>query len=568
MNVLEQLRVENFVLVEKAFLDFHPGLNILTGETGAGKSLVVDALGLLLGERASTQYIRTGAEKAVVEGYFTSQHREIARVLEEFGLDVSLDEGLLLSREITKSGRNVCRINGRIIPLNMFQAIGSYLVDIHGQNEQVSLLSPERQLAMLDLRGGDELIQVREEVTSLFKQLQAAKRELESLQGSPEEREKLLAYYRFQIEEIERAQLRDGEEEELVQRRQILLNQEKLLTGTAEAYDLVFKGTRMPSAYDQLSQAVAKLETLVPIDPSLNEALVSTRNALYQLDEVARELQDYLSMDDFDPAELETITQRLELIGDLKRKYGGSIQEIVSYKEEAIKKLAILQAQEGKLQQLLAEIKGLENSYYRKAQALSHCRQEAARRLEQEMQEALRQLDMPMVQFKCHFAQKDRPDETGIDAMEFYLSPNLGEPLKPLAKIASGGEMARIMLAFKAILAQVEAVETMIFDEADAGIGGMTALKVGQKLAEIAKSRQVICITHSPQIASYGDVHFRLYKENNSGRTVTKIETLTDTKRVEELARMLGGGPTDMTAIRHAEELIKEASREKQLSDC
>lgn len=561
--MLEQLSMENFVLVEKASIDFHPGLNILTGETGAGKSLVVDALGLLIGERASNQYIRTGAEKALVEGFFTCQHQEIKDILKEYGLEVSIEDGLMLSREITNSGRNYCRINGKIIPLTMFQTIGSLLVDIHGQNEQISLLSPEKQLAMLDLRGGAVLLEVKNEVASLYKQIQAVKQKLKSLKGDPEEREKLVAYYRFQIEEIQKAQLQDGEEEELLQRKQILLNQEKLITGALEAYQLIFQGGPVPSAYDQLSQAIAQLETLVTIDPVLTNALTSAQNSLYQLEEVARELQNYLSLDDFDQGELEKVTQRLELIADLKRKYGGTIKDILAYKDETIQNLEILQEQEGQLAQLLAQKEELENQYFQKAQELTQLRHKAALQLEQEVQAALKQLDMPMAQFKCHFEKKNHPDVTGLDVMEFYLSPNLGEPLKPLAKIASGGEMARIMLALKAILADVESVETMVFDEADSGIGGITALKVGQKLMEIAKSRQVICITHSPQIASFGDAHFRLFKESNHSRTVTKIEPLTDNKRIEELARMLGGGPTDITAIQHAEELVKEALREK-----
>lgn len=565
--MLEQLCMENFVLVEKAFLDFHPGLNILTGETGAGKSLVVDALGLLLGGRASNQYIRTGAEKALVEGYFSCQHQEIKVILEEYGLDISIEDGLMLSREITNAGRNYCRINGKIIPLNIFQAIGSLLVDIHGQNEQISLLSPDKQLAMLDLRGGTQLLEVKNEVASLFKQIQATKQELKFLQGDPEEREKLVAFYNFQIEEIQKAELRDGEEEELLQRKQILLNQEKLISGTSKAYELIFQGGHIPSAYDQLSQAVAQLETLVAIDPNLADTLTSAQNSLYQLEEVARELQNYLSLEDFDQGELEKVIQRLELIADLKRKYGATIKDILAYKEETIQNLQILQEQEGQLVQLLARKEELENKYSEKARELSHLRQEIALELEQEVQAALKQLDMPMAQFKCHFQQKVHPDGTGIDAMEFYLSPNLGEPLKPLAKIASGGEMARIMLALKAILADVEAVETMVFDEADSGIGGITALKVGQKLVEISRCRQVICITHSPQIASFGDAHFRLYKESKKGRTVTNIEALTDNQRIAELARMLGGGPTDITAIQHAEELVKEAFREKMRLD-
>lgn len=561
--MLEQLRIENFVLVEKAFVDFHPGLNIMTGETGAGKSLIVDALGLLLGERASGQYIRTGAERALVEGYFTYEHEEVAQALRELGLETSSDNGLLLSREITKTGKNYCRINGKIVPLNMFQVVGNLLVDIHGQNEQLSLLLPEKQLTLLDLRGGEQLLTALERVKTLFKELQRVQAELDALQGDPAEREKMVDFYRFQLAEIEQAQLRDGEEEELLQRKRILQNAERLVSGTSEAYELIFRGMAQVSAYDQLSQSIAILEQLVGIDESLKDVVSLGSSCLYQLEEAARQLQDYLSKADFDGGELEAVVERLELLGKLKRKYGATIKDILDYQTQLQKKLAVLEEQEGKTALLLQEKEQLEQEYLAAARELSTLRSQVATILEREMQETLRQLEMPAVQFECRLTETSTITSLGLDELEFYISPNLGEPPKPLAKIASGGEMSRIMLALKSILAQVESVETMVFDEADSGIGGLTALKVGQKLMQIARSRQVICITHSPQIASFSDSHFLLYKENKSGRTITNIKIIEGQEKVEEIARMLGGRAEDTTALKHAERLIEEATQEK-----
>lgn len=563
--MLEQLRIENFALVERACLDFHPGLNIMTGETGAGKSLIVDALGLLLGERASGQYIRTGSDRAVVEGYFTYEHEEVAHLLEELGLEASPDNSMMLSREIVKNGKNYCRINGKIVPLNMFQMVGSLLVDIHGQNEQLSLLLPEKQLHMLDLRGGAQLSGVSERVKNLYNQLQKVQAELNALHGDPAEREKMISYYQFQLTEIEQAQLRDGEEEELLQRKKILQNSEKLLTGTSQAYELLFKGMSQVSAYDQLSQGIAMLEQLVPIDDRFKDIISLSQSCLYQLEEVARQLQDYLANADFDSNELEEVVERLELLGRLKRKYGATIEDILNYQADIRQSLAELEQQEGKIALLSQQKVHLEEEYYQAAHELSGLRRKAAAILEKEIQDSLRQLDMPAVQFECRITSNSKITASGLDELEFYISPNLGEPPKPLAKIASGGETARVMLALKAILAQVDSVETMVFDEADSGIGGLTALKVGQKLVQIAQSRQVLCITHSPQIASFGDSHFLLYKDSDFGRTVTNIKRIEGREKVEELARMLGGRSDVSTAFKHAERLIEEAAQVTRL---
>lgn len=561
--MLEQLRIENFALVENAFLDFNEGLNIMTGETGAGKSLIVDALGLLLGDRASNQFIRSGAERAFVEGYFSCYNQDVKQTLIDLGLDRDADDGLMLSREITQTGRNYCRVNGKVIPLTMFQTLGHLLVDIHGQNEQLSLLSPVKQLEMLDLRGGQEILKVREKIAAIFQQIQETELALLSLQGDPGDRERQMAFYQFQIEEIEQANLQIGEEEELLQRQKILTNAEKILEGVSEAEELLFKGTMKSSAYDQISLAIEQLEPLLFIDSSLDSIVAISKNCLYQLEDVSRELQSYLSYGDFEISELDMIVQRINLLSGLKRKYGATVKDILTYQGEISLALEQLGQQEDRIQQLEEQKEQLNIKYNKIADELTKLRMESAKKLEIEMKSALEELDMPSVQFQCKFAKKNHPSEKGQDELEFYISPNLGEPLKSLVKIASGGEIARIMLALKSILANVEEVETMVFDEADSGIGGHTAIKVGHKLVQIAKSRQVICITHSPQIASFGDTHLRLYKDGAAGRTITQVEKLNSKTKIEELVRMLGGGPAEATAIEHARQLLQGAKQEK-----
>lgn len=561
--MLKQLRIENFVLVENICFEFGENLNIITGETGAGKSLMVDALGLLLGERASNQYIRTGAERALVEGYFTYEHPSVGKVLEDLGLSLEATEGILLSREITINGRNYCRVNGKIIPLSMFQTIGRQLVDINSQHEQLTLLSATEQLALLDARGGAEINHALVEVATYYNQLEQVSRKLKSLVEDPEEREKEIAFYQFQVNEIDRANLVDGDEEELIQRKNILSNFERLMTGTAQAYELIFSGGTTNSAYDQLSVAVEQLEQLVSIDESLSDTLSMTSNCLYQIEEAGRELQNYLSQIDFNSGELDDVILRLDNISDLKRKYGSSIKKILAYKEEIKKKLEDYEQRQETIEKLQSQQEIIESSYNQAALKLSQLRKSAARQLEQEVENALKELDMPTAKFQCFFTQSTNPAKNGLDILEFYISPNPGEPLKPLAKIASGGEIARIMLALKSILADVEAVETMVFDEADSGIGGLTAAKVGQKLVEISEKRQVICITHSPQIACFGEFHFRLYKDTVEGRTFTKGEVLSQEYRIEELARMLGGGPEGATATKHAKQLLQNALDKK-----
>ncbi len=559
--MLEQLRIENFALVDKMTIDFGGGFNVITGETGAGKSLVVEALSLLLGERASVHFIRSGFEKALVEGYFTFTQPPVKETLISLGFDTSPEDGILLSREISLSGKNYSRINGKVVPLTMYQQLGNLLVEIHGQNQQLDLLTPARQLFMLDKGGGTEITLLKSKVNNLYLEIKTINSLIQKIGGTEEDRLKQKAIIEHHLEEIKNANLRIGEEEELQQQQKILFNSEKLIQGATEVYEKVFKGAKIPSAYDQLGAATSELESLSRYDQKLNSYLAVINECLFQLEGVSRELQDYLSNIEYDPEKAEKLLHRQNLISRLKAKFGQSIEAILCYQTEMEHKLQEMFMQEKRLLELQHQKNILEDDYTKLAEALSFKREELAKKLEAKMQLSLRDLDMDAVQFKCKITQKNKVDGNGRDELEFFISPNAGEPLKPLAKIASGGEVARIMLALEAILADVEEIESIVFDEADSGIGGRTSLKVGAKLAQIANNRQVICITHSPQIASFADFHITLNKKEIDGRTVTEAKSLIGEDIVTDIARMLGGSSKDTSALEHARQLLNASKK-------
>lgn len=561
--MLEELRIENFALVEKTYINFGEGFNVITGETGAGKSLVVEALGLLLGERASTQYIRSGSERALVEGYFTYNHPSIKSTLIELGFETDIDDGILLSREISLNGKNYSRINGKIVPLAMYQLLGNLLVEIHGQNEQLNLLTPSKQLLLLDQGGGEEIATLKGKINKVHQELLTIKKAIKEIGGNSEERAKQKTIIQYHLNEINSAHLHIGEEEELLQKQKLLLNAEKLFQGVTEAYEKIFKGSITPSAYDQLGIAIGEINSLAGIDPNLTAQETIINGCLYQLEEVGRDLQNYLSLIEFNPTETEELFYRQDLISKLKVKYGCSIEAILDYQAEIESTLKNMEEQESKFKELQKQETEVLKIFCGLADELSSERRKLAAKLEAKMQISLQELDMPAVQFKCELSKKMKPDGNGQDELEFYISPNLGEPLKPLARIASGGEIARIMLALKAILADVEEIESIVFDEADSGIGGKTSFKVGIKLAQIAKKRQVICITHSPQIASFAEYHIYLNKIETEGRTTTNAKILSKKDRVTELVRMLGGSDKDISALEHAKQLFYAAEKLK-----
>ncbi|MGI9861214.1 DNA repair protein RecN [Moorella naiadis] len=558
--MLRELQIENLALIESLQLSLEPGLTVLTGETGAGKSIIVDAVGLLVGARASAEYIRAGAEKAEVRGLFQAAGLPgLAAALAEMGVPAEEDGTLLLNREICRSGRHSCRINGRSLTLGMYQRIGQMLVDIHGQHAYQSILRPAYQMDMVDSLAN--LMTLRQEVGELYNSWQELKNKLAELCGNSREREQQRDFWQYQIKEIAAANLHLGEEEELTHQRDILNNAERLARGAAAIYTGLFTGEGR-SAYDQISQAAAELATLAAIDPELQVYQATLEGAAAQVEEVARSLHRYGEGLEYDPRRLQEIENRLELIKNLKRKYGDSIQAILAYQAATAAALEGLEQREQQAADLEKEIQQAEARYRERAQFLRRRRLEAAAKIEKDLEEILKDLAMPRARIKVACTESGGSGPKGLDEVTFLFQPNPGEGTRPLAQIASGGEMARVMLALKNILAEVDAVPTLIFDEIDAGVGGAATRAVARTLAAISRRHQVLSITHSAQLASYASRHYRVSKVVQDGRTFTRVAILQGEDRVDELARLLSGSASQV-AREHAADLLRQSAATK-----
>ncbi|MGI9951554.1 DNA repair protein RecN [Moorellaceae bacterium AZ2] len=562
--MLQLLQIENFALIEKLDLELGPGLNVLTGETGAGKSIIIDAIGLLVGARASGDYLREGSPRARVSGLFNCRGiTGVEEALGELGIPMEEDGSLLLSRELSSSGRHTCRINGRSVTLSMYQRVGQQLVDLHGQHAYQSLLKPSYQLQLLDSFAGLEAL--RREVADIYAKWRSTQEELADLYGNPEERERQKDLLRFQVEEIDRAALRVGEEEELRQELQVLNNTEELTREARAVYNLLFGGqdVRSEAAYDLLAQAEERLKAMASINPELGKWVDLLEEARVQVEEVARAVRSYGEGLEFDPARIQQIEERLETLRRLRRKYGETVEEILRFRQEAACALSRFEQREENAKLLEEELNRLEDLYREKAGQLRKLRLQAARRLEKEIENALHDLALPTARVTIACRQKEVPGPQGWDAVEFFFQPNPGEGSYPLAQIASGGEMARVMLALKSILASVDEIPTLIFDEVDAGVGGHAARAVALHLAHIGKRHQVLCVTHSAQLASLADCHFNVNKVIDGGRTFTQVKELRGQDRLEELARLLSG-EVSPTALKHAGELLDQAKAIKR----
>lgn len=559
--MLAELRIENFALIERLELELNAGLNVLTGETGAGKSIIIDAVSLLLGGRGSQEFVRSSCTKAFVEGVFRLHpDRPVCQRLAEWGYELEEDL-LMLSRELSNTGRNVCRVQGRSVPLSLYRELGELLIDINGQHDYQSLLKAENHVYLLDALD-EGLGALKNNVQKSARKVQEIQQQLDRLLGSEQDLARREDMLKFQVEEIEAARLVDGEEEELVQERSRLVNAEKLSSLTAGAYQKLFAGfERQQSALDLAAESMSHLKDLAEIDENAAAMLTSLEGAYYEMEEVARELRDYQESIVFDQGRQEEVEERLVVLKNLKRKYGASIAEIQNYYAEVAAELEQLSHQEELQAQLQHDLLSATNTYWQHAGELSRKRQAVAAVIEKKMAEELAELKMSGTEFQVYFAKRDKVHQNGEDIVEFMFSPNHGEPVKPLAKTASGGELSRVILALKTILAQVDPVPTLIFDEVDSGVGGEAVRKVAEKLAQIGVSRQVLCVTHSPQVASFADRHFFISKNVQEGRTTTKVTLLDQNERVQELARMLGGAALTELTVKHAEEMLKMASK-------
>lgn len=560
--MLRELHIRNLAIIDDLTIEFDKGLNVLTGETGAGKSIIIDALSLALGERASSELIRSGEKEAVVEAFFDILpdffDESTIQFLNDIGIEIN--EGIILKRIISSHGRGRAYINNCMINIQGLSDLSRAIIDVHGQYEHQSLLSKETQLRMLDAYGG--LTHESQEIRKLYERLSGLKKDLLSLTEKEKERAQRLDILRYQVNEIKGADLRIGEEEELLEEEKILGNTLRLTELASRAYDSLYLSDA--SCITTLSRIVSDLKEIANIDRTALDALKSLEDAMPLLEDASYFLRDYREGLDLSPQRLDSVQERLHLISGLKRKYGNSIEEILKYKEKAEMELDELEHSEERLEGLKAEIEELRKVFTEKAHELSKKRMDASKRLERQVIKELSMLSMSDSQFLIHIRHEKGDDTTdslrstpsGIDYLEFLVSLNKGEEPRPLSRIASGGELSRIMLALKGILAKGDNIPVLIFDEIDAGIGGMTAETVGRKLKALSDDRQVICITHLPQIASYADWHLMIQKKVKGERTTVEVRQIDRDERVAEIARMLSGD-TSSVSLKHARELLK-----------
>jgi len=568
--MLTELRIENFAIIDRLELDFDPGLIIFTGETGAGKSIIMDALEMLLGGRAEAAVIRAEAERATVEGVF-----KLSRATKESVNEILKREDLLddenyvtLAREVRRGGRSTARINGSTVNVGLLREVGAFLVDIHGQTEHLSLLDARAHLGLLDRYAAVDSLLASYRQT--YNALQTLRRELAELRAAQADSARRIEMYTFQVEEIESARLKPGEDEELRKERDRLANAETLAANAQEAITLLDEGSpETPAITDQMGQAVSALASLARVDSSKADLSARAESLLENIAEVAHELRDYLEAVEYNPKRLEQVEERLDLIHRLLRKYGGTLESVIVFGENARKQLETITTAAEKIDELEAREAVLLNELAARGEKLSEKRKKAAEKLSKGIETELDDLKMASAQFAVDFQTKPDNaglpvagsrvafDASGFNRVEFLVAPNPGEGLKPLAKIASGGETSRLMLALKNVLAQADQVPSLVFDEIDQGIGGRVGGVVGQKLWQLGRSHQVLCITHLPQLAVFGEQHFQVQKLVKNGRTTTQVRRMEGDERLLELAGMLG--EVGEGTLRSASDLLQSA---------
>lgn len=566
--MLLQLNIRDIALIDEVNIELGPGLNILTGETGAGKSIIIDSINAILGERVSKEIIRTGTDKAVVEAIFQTDTNRIADILNEIGLEPEEDGTLILSREIAQSGRNTCRINGKLVATSFLKALGERLIDLHGQHDNQSLLRVESHIDLLDSFGGEVIQSLKREYSALLEQYREVRSKLKALSGDPGERERKMDLLKFQIDEINKAKLRNGEEDELNKQKTLLANSEKISEALSMAYGLLTSGeSGKRPASDSINEALSQLGSVSRLEDEFGELHKRLQDIIYQLEDLSSDIRKSLDNIEYDPVLLEEIEERLDLLYRLKRKYGSSVEEVQQFCAAAQEQLDEIEKSEETANHLRSRQAELDSQLFETSRRLNDERRKAALLLEENIGRQLEDLEMKRARFKVDIQFDDsvgdqgrrKYSQTGLNKVEFLISPNVGEPLKPLAKIASGGEMSRIMLAIKTILAEVDKIPTMIFDEIDIGISGKAGQKVGEKLSYISKGHQVICVTHLAQIACMAGSHYLIEKISGENDTRTTVELLDKNKKVKEIARLLGGSESSSASLKYAEEMINNA---------
>lgn len=558
--MLQELRIKDFAIIEEANIDFQDGMTVLTGETGAGKSIIIDALGLLAGGRGSVEFIRKDANKAVLQGQFAlPQSTNIFKTLDDLDIDYD-DQTVILQRDLYQTGRNVCRINGVLVNLTTLRKIGEMLIDIHGQNEHQSLMKPEKHLGMLDEydhRLQDELIYYQKSYRKYLK----LKSDLEKRKANEKEWAQRLDILQFQLKEIESAQLVPGEEQKLIEEKEQLDNYQAIHDALENSYQSLM-GNEV-DVIGQLGNSMDELEHISGFSKDLNGIYTKISNAFYDLQDVSHEISNQLDSMEWDEGRIDQIEQRLETIHQLKHKYGDSVQQVIDYGKQIQSELEEMQSIAENSEDQEKRVTEAYESALLQAQTLSKHRQEVAQKLERAIHHELSALYMDKAVFQVRFTEDQGLTMNGMDHVEFYIQTNPGESIGPLAKIASGGELSRIMLALKIIFAQHQGVTSIIFDEVDTGVSGRVAQSIAEKISQISRKSQVLCISHLPQVAAIADHHYFISKTVIDGRTETNVQILNEKTRVHEIARMLSGSEITPLTLQHADELIKLAEKIK-----
>ena len=552
--MLQELSIKDFAIIDEIQISFQPKMTVLTGETGAGKSIIIDALGLLAGGRGSTEFIRKGEKKAVIQGLFTlPREANTYNILEEYGID-SEDGQIILQRDLYRGGRNICRINGMMVNLATLRKVGETLIDIHGQNEHQELMKPENHIDLLD-EYDKKTSELRNQYQVVYQNYRKLKLSMEKKEADEKAWAQRLDMLNFQVKEIEEAGLKINEEDELVEEKNKLDNFQAIHDALELSYQIL-SGEKI-DVVGNLGNAMNELSDVSDLSENLQEINTKISDAFYSLEDVARDISDELDSMEWNGERLNEIEERLELIHQLKRKYGDTIEDILHYHSRIVKELREMEnaeqnseKQERQLSEALEKVKEL-------AIKLSKQRKKSAKKLEKMIHEQLSALYMDKAVFEVKFLNNSKLYSKGIDKVEFYIQTNPGEEMGPLAKIASGGELSRIMLALKTIFSQKMGVTSIIFDEVDTGVSGRVAQAIAEKISQISNNSQVLCITHLPQVAAIADNHYYISKSVNDGRTETSLEELDEKQKIREIARMLSGSEITELTLKHAEELIK-----------
>lgn len=564
--MLQELSIKNFAIIEDLQVSFDEGMTVLTGETGAGKSIIIDAVGLLAGGRGSYDMIRYGEKKTVIQGLFTMpQNTNTAEILEDYGIE-SDDNQILLQREVSRNGKNVSRVNGTIVTVSVLREVGETLIDIHGQNEHQELMDPQKHINLLDQFAGPELKKIKDGYRLAYEKYMQVRKQLIQLKSDEKENAQRIDLLSFQIKEIEQAKLKDEQEEnKLDDERNLLVNFQKVTQSLTTAYDALQNSEE--NGIDKIGVGMSALDKVKDINPTYQAIAANVSAAYYQLQESAAEILSEIEQMSYDEGRLNEIESRLDTIYQLKRKYGNTIGEILAHYQKIAEELDLIENRESYLEKLNVEYISSKEEVFAIGKQLTVIRKRAAKSLEEQIHLQLKELYMEKVTFQTVFHEKRGKAaifENGLDDVEFYVATNVGEPIKALSKVASGGELSRMMLAMKAIFTKTQGITSIIFDEVDTGVSGRVAQAIANKIHLVASYSQVLCITHLPQVAAMADHHLYIEKEIIEDRTQTHVHPLFDGERINEVARMLAGTDITELSIAHAKELLDLADSEKK----